>query len=331
MVTVAHADVDAGETVWIGAMTQGHSGSSMHAVYSPVPADTANPGVPDYWAYCIEHDVSAKTNTTAVTRLASSLFGADYLDDPGSNYYGTDPTVAGKVRWIISNSYPALSLADFAAAAGVPGLSQDDAVEAVQYAIWRYTDLTFDANWNWAGSDSEANAEAAYWYLIGKINQGNTMSADDIASVTASVTAPAGAQQAGTLVGPFTVHTNQPTASVTVAPGVTVTDSTGAAINAAAVVDGQEIYLDLRASTSAGSATVTVSAQGAGGTGMVIAVPTVSGGTPTAANHRQTMILVAPSNATTTGTAAVNWSAAPSPSIGTTLVDDSDQDHVLAW
>ncbi|MBU2698110.1 VaFE repeat-containing surface-anchored protein [Pimelobacter sp. 30-1] len=308
-----------GDTVWIGSLTQGHSGSSMHAVYSPVPADTANPGTPDFWAYCIEHNVSAKTNTTAVAGDVSSFLGA--------NLYDTDPTVPGKVLWILANSYPALSLADFATAAGVPGLSQKDAVEAVQYAIWRYTDVGWDSNWNWAGSDSEANAEAAYWYLIGKINAGNTLAASP--AVTASVTAPAGAQQAGTLVGPFTVHTNQPTVSVSVAPGVTLTDGAGAPINAASVVDGQEIYLDLRGSTTAGSATVTVTAQGSGGTGTVISVPTTSGGTPTAGSHRQSMVLVAASTATTTGTAAAAWAAAPAPSIGTTLTDKADGDHAI--
>jgi TQXA domain-containing protein len=309
-----------GDTVWIGTTVQGHTGATVHAVYSPVPANTSNPGTPDYWAYCIEHNVSVKTGTTGIAGDASSFLG--------SNYFDTDPTIAGKVLWIIANSYPAMSLSDFATAAGVPGLSQNDAVEAIQYAIWRYTDLTFDANWNWAGSDSTANAEAAYWYLIGKINDGNTLAPGSVPSVTASVTAPAGAQQAGTLVGPFTVHTSQPTVSVTVAPGVAVTDAAGTAINTSAVTDGQQIYLDLRGSTTAGSATVTVTAQGAGGTGTVISVPN-TGTTPTEGNHRQSLILVAGSTATTTGSAAATWTAAPTPSIGTTLVDKADSDHTI--
>ncbi|WGY02476.1 VaFE repeat-containing surface-anchored protein [Nocardioides sp. QY071] len=310
----------AGDTVWIGTLVQGHPGTRLHSVYSPVPADTSNPGTPDYWAYCIEHNVSAKTGTTGVAGNVSAFLG--------TNYYDTDPTIPGKVMWIVANSYPAISLSDFATAAGVPGLTPNDAIEAIQYAIWRYTDLTFDANWNWAGSDSTANAEAAYWYLIGKINQGNTLTPGS-ASVTATVTAPAGAQQAGTLVGPFTVHTNQPTVSVTVAPGVAVTDAAGTLINTSAVTDGQQIYLDLRGSTTAGSATVTVTAQGAGGTGMTISVPTTSGGTPTTGNHAQSLVLVAASTATTTGSAAVSWTAAPAPSIGTTLVDKADDDHTI--
>ncbi|MDQ6522985.1 VaFE repeat-containing surface-anchored protein [Nocardioides sp. LHD-245] len=310
----------AGDTVWIGTLVQGHPGTRLHSVYSPVPADTSNPGTPDYWAYCIEHNVSAKTGTTGVAGNVSAFLG--------TNYYDTDPTVPGKVMWIVANSYPAISLSAFATAAGVPGLTQNDAIEAIQYAIWRYTDLTFDSNWNWAGSDSEANAEAAYWYLIGKINDGNTLTPGS-ASVTASVTAPAGAQQAGTLVGPFTVTTNQPTVGVTVAPGVPVTDAAGNPINVGAVANGQQLYLDLRASTTAGSATVTVTAQGAGGTGMTISVPSASGGTPTAGSHAQSLVLVAGSTATTTGSAAVTWTAAPAPSIGTTLVDKADSDHTI--
>lgn len=306
-----------GDAVWIGSQVQGYSGTKIHSVYSPVPANTANPGTPDYWAYCLENQVTASSNTTAVAGDASSFLG--------SNLFDTDPTVAGKVLWIVMHSYPALSLAAFGTAAGVPGISPEDAIEATQYAIWRYTDLGFDAAWPWETPDSQA----AYEYLVNSVNGGATMSPGDIPSVTATVTAPAGAQQAGTLVGPFTVQTNQSTVSLTVAPGVAVTDASGTLINTSAVTDGQQIYLDLRGSTTAGSATVTVTAQGAGGTGMVISVPTTSGGTPTTGSHAQSMILVAGSTATTTGSAAVNWAAAPVPSIGTTLVDKADSDHTI--
>ncbi|WP_436697673.1 VaFE repeat-containing surface-anchored protein [Nocardioides sp. BYT-33-1] len=306
-----------GDPVWIGSATEGYSGTRIHSVYSPMPANTANPGTADYWAYCLENRIPAKSNSTAVAGDFSSFLGVNYFD--------TDPTVAGKVLWIVMHSYPSMSLAAFGAQVGAPGISVNDAVEATQYAIWRYTDLGFDAPWSWSSPDSQA----AYEYLVNAVNGGATMSPGDIPSVTATVTAPAGAQQAGTLVGPFTVHTNQLTVSVTGPSGVPVTDASGNLIDTSAVVDGQEVYLDLRGSTTAGSATVTVTAQGAGGSGMVISVPTTSGGTPTEGSHAQSMMLVAGSTATTTGSADVTWAAAPAPSIGTTLVDDADGDHVI--
>jgi len=320
MVMVAQAEVVSGDSVWVGTSTQGYSGTRLYPIYENPPADPANPGEPDYWAYCIEHDVSAKTGTSAQV--------GDFASYLGSNHF-VDPAIQGKVLWVLAHSYPAVSLADFGEAIGAPGISRNDAIEATQYAIWRYTDLAWDASWPFESADSEA----AYWYLVNGANASPGLSLDDL-QVTASVTAPATPQVAGSLVGPFVVSTNQPTASVTVDPAVTVVDADGAVIDTDAVVDGQEIYLDLRGSTAAGSATVTVSAQGTSATGKVISVPTSNGGTPTEADHAQSIILVSPATKNTTDEASVQWSAAPGeplPSIGTSLVDASDQDRILAW
>ncbi|WP_353114388.1 Cys-Gln thioester bond-forming surface protein [Microbacterium sp.] len=141
---------------WIGA-GEGYGGTKIYPVYTSGPIDPANLGTPDHWAYCIEHNVSAKTRTTGVLGTASG-----YL---GSNLF-TDPAVQAMVAWVLEHSYPALSLADFGAAAGVPGISRNDAIEATQYAIWRYTDLGWDASWNWETPASET----AYWYLVNGAN-----------------------------------------------------------------------------------------------------------------------------------------------------------------
>lgn len=49
---------------------------------------------------------------------------------------------AGKIRWILQNSYPQVNdLAALAAKAGVPaGLTEQDAAAGTQVAIWRYSD-----------------------------------------------------------------------------------------------------------------------------------------------------------------------------------------------
>ncbi|WP_210274193.1 VaFE repeat-containing surface-anchored protein [Microbacterium sp. Se63.02b] len=142
------------------------------------------------------------------------------------------------------------------------------------------------------------------------------------------------AQTAGTLVGPFVVNTNQTSVAVTVDPAVSVTDGNGTALDLSAVADGQELYLDLRGGTAAGSATVQVAAQGSSSTGTVISVPNTPGGTPTAADHAQSIILVAPDTTKTTAEATVQWTAQPGaaqPAIGTSLVDAADGDRVLDW
>lgn len=312
----ASAEPGPGDTVWIGPTSQGYGGTSLHGIYEQAPTNPNGAGSPDYWAYCIEHDVPAITGIGGLLGEASDFLGSNHFTDPG---------IDGKVLWVLAHSYPALSLSAFGSAVGVPNISQNDAIEATQYAIWRYTDLTFDASWNFTTPDSST----AYWYLVNGANSSGGMTPADFPSVTATITGPAGTQQANTLVGPFTVTTNQPSVSVSVAPQIAVTDAAGNPINTSAVVDGQQVYLDTRGTSLAGSATVTVTASGAGGTGHIISVPTTSGGTPTSVDHAQTMILVAPSTATTTDSADVTWNALPSPSIGTTLVDKADGDHTI--
>ncbi|GAB2560587.1 VaFE repeat-containing surface-anchored protein [Leucobacter ruminantium] len=310
-------------TVWVGPR-EGHGGNGIFGIHETVPADPNNPGTPDYWAYCIEHNVSAKTRLEGRVGDASS-----YL---GSNLFKSDPAVYGKVLWVLAHSYPALSLSDFADAANVPGISRNDAIEATQYAIWRYTDLGFDADWNWAGTDSVENTKAAYQYLIAGANASSGLTPADF-EATVSITAPSGAFEPGDLVGPFTVHTNRPTASVSVDPAITLTNAAGEAIDPNAVTDGQELYLDLRSATESGSATVTAAVTGSSASGSVISVPTSAGGTPTAADHAQSIILIAPDTARTTAQATASWTATPValPAIGTSLVDAADGDRIVAW
>ncbi|SJN08222.1 hypothetical protein FM113_01500 [Leucobacter sp. 7(1)] len=229
---------------------------------------------------------------------------------------------------MLTHGYPAVDLDGFASAIGIPEISRNDAIEATQYAIWRYTDLDFDASWNW----ENANSEAAYWHLVEGANAHAGITPSDLA-VTASVTAPTGRATPGSLVGPFVVNTNQEAVAVSVDPGFTVTDAMGNPVDLNAVSAGAELFIDLRATKLAGSATLRVSAAGSGATGHIVSVPNAHGGTPTQENHAQSIILVAPSTATTDAQATVEWAAAEgvAPKLGTSLVDAADQDRVLAW
>lgn len=308
------------DNVWIGHK-QGHGGTGVFPIYLQTPADPANPGEPDFWAYCIEHDIPAQ-----VDRPGGIGDPSDYL---GNNYYA-DPVVQGKVLWVLAHSYPAISLEDLAAAAGVESISRYDAIEATQYAVWRYTELTSDANWNWAGSDDEAATEAVYWHLINDANANAGLTPADRAA-TVAVTAPSGSQVADSLVGPFVVNTNQAVASVTVDPAATLTDDTGAAIDPTAVVDGQEIYLDLRDSSVSGTATLTATVSGSSVDGLILSVSNQVGGDATGDDHAQTLELIAAAGATTSAQATVTWDAIATPAIGTTLRDFADDDKVLPW
>lgn len=313
----AAPDVTPGDAVWVGPSVGG--GTHITPVYIPVPADTNNPGVADYWAYCIEHDVTLRANSGAVIGDAST-----YLGD--NNFL--QPAVQSRVYWIAAHAYPAVTLTDLATAAGAPGLTLIDAIEGAQYAIWNFTDLAGDPPANWFFNSP--NSEAVYRYLAnGAIaNAGPTPPVT--ADIAVSVAAPAGQGVPGTLFGPFTVSTNQPTATVTASSSIPVTDASGNPVST--VVDGQQVYLDLRSTTAAGSATVTATVAGADGTGLIVSTPE-QGGTPvpTADSHAQSQILVAASTATTSASASGSWIAAAVPAIGTTLTDAADEDHLLAW
>ena len=314
----AVADVESGDAVWIGPR-QGYPGTGIFPIYAETPADPSAPGDPDLWAYCIEHDVSALTRLHGVVGEPSS-----YL---GSNNF-TDPIIQARVLWTITHSYPAVDLDELATASGITGLSRNDAIEATQYAIWNFTDLWSDPGtaWNW----ETPNSEAVYHYLVEGALDG-AASTPAAQEVSVSVTAPSSTATAGSLVGPFTVSTNQPTARVSADPAYVITDAAGSPVDADAVVDGQELYLDVRGVATAGSATITATVDGADGTGLVVSVPTVDGGTPSADTHAQSIVLVAANDATTSASADVAWAAAAVPAIGTTLVDAADDDQVLPW
>ncbi|WP_030143695.1 thioester domain-containing protein [Mycetocola saprophilus] len=180
----------------------------------------------------------------------------------------------------------------------------NDAIEAAQYAIWRYTDLGFDAAWNW----ETPNSEAVYWRLDNGANAAPSPVPFPTVA-TATITAPSTRQTAGSLVGPFTVSTNQALVGID-AQGVPVTDAQGTPITPSAVTNGQAVYLDLRTQKVAGTATITVTAAAAGPTGNIISVATPENTEPSADAHAQSIVLVQARTATTRAQVAASWFAA---------------------
>ncbi len=277
-----------GDPVYVGP-SQGYGGTPLF----PIWYGTTAVGEPDAWAYCIENRIHAHTSLEGVI--------ADPGDFLGNNLF-TDPATKTKVYWILGHGYPALSLDEFRAVTGVPSLTRNDAIEVVQNAIWRFTDTGYDSAWPWTNPDSVI----AYDYLVNGAK--NTDGTPDV--VTASITAPAEVQY-GTLAGPFTVHLSTPTGIVSTDSGFAIVDAAGAAIDQSAVVDGQEVYLDLRGTTAAGAAAVTVSARGASMTGQIVNIPLPGGGPATSDSRSQTVILVAASTLTVSDQASIEWAGAP--------------------
>ncbi|KPI18610.1 putative domain CHP03934, TQXA [Actinobacteria bacterium OK074] len=213
---------------------------------------------------------------------------ARYQETPWSSTSLGGNKDAGRIRWIVENSYPQVNdLAELARRAGVSALTEQDAAAGTQVAVWRYAD----------GADVDATdprAEKLADYL--------EASAHSLPEPDASLTLenPAVSGHPGGLLGPVTVHTN--------ATGATVTPPANAALNGVRVVDrdgrqvttvtdGGRIYFDVPKNAANGSASLTVQTSTTVPVGRALTADTAS----------QTQILAGSSESTVSATATANW------------------------
>ncbi|MPY52993.1 TQXA domain-containing protein [Streptomyces acidicola] len=213
---------------------------------------------------------------------------ARYHETPWSGTSLSDNKDAGKIRWILQNSYPQVNdLAALAKKAGAAGLTEQDAAAGTQVAIWRYSD----------GADVEAanpQAEKLADYL--------QKSARNLAEPEASLTLdpPAISGRVGERLGPVTVHTNADSVTVTppaaaMADGVKIVDETGRAVTSAG--NGSRLYFAVPEDAAAGSAELTLQASTTVPVGRAFASETRS----------QTQILAGSSESTVSAVASANW------------------------
>lgn len=206
---------------------------------------------------------------------------------------------AGRIRWILQNSYPQVNdLAALARKAGAGSLTEQDAAAGTQVAIWRYSD----------GADVDAvdpQAEKLAAYL--------EKSARDQPEPQASLTLdpPAVSGRPGGLLGPVTVHTNART--VTVIPpsdaalsGVKITDKTGKPVTTAQ--DGSRLYFKVPGDDTTGGTAHTAGGEAGSAELSVQASTTVPVGRAfTSESRSQTQILAGSSESTVTATANATW------------------------
>ncbi|WP_373294439.1 Cys-Gln thioester bond-forming surface protein [Streptomyces albiflavescens] len=213
---------------------------------------------------------------------------AKYQETPWSGTSLNGNKDAGKIRWILQNSYPQVNdLAALAEKAGAAGLTEKDAAAGTQVAIWRYSD----------GADVDAvdpRAEKLADYL--------QKSARNLAEPKASLALDPAAVSghAGEKLGPVTVHTNADSVTVTppsdaTAGGVKIVDKDGKAITSA--VNGSRLYFDVPKDTADGAASLTVQAS--------TTVPV--GRAFTSDTRSQTQILAGSSESTVSASATANW------------------------
>ncbi|MFH8405045.1 LAETG motif-containing sortase-dependent surface protein [Streptomyces sp. NPDC018019] len=227
--------------------------------------------------YCI--DISTPTQQQA-----------RYQEVPWSASSLHDNKDAGKIRWILQNSYPQVNdLASLAKKAGAGSLTKETAAAGTQVAIWRFSDhAKVDA--------VDPAAEKLADYL--------EKSAQSLTEPEASLKLdpPAVSGKSGSKLGPVTVHTNAN--SVTVSPaagapaGVKVVGADGKPVTKAA--NGTKLFFDVPAGAKDGAMSLTAQAAtkvsvGRAFTGSVGRVKS------------QTMILAGSSESTATATATASW------------------------
>ncbi|MBB6437084.1 Cys-Gln thioester bond-forming surface protein [Streptomyces candidus] len=196
---------------------------------------------------------------------------------------------AGKLRWILENSYPQVNdLAALAEKAGAKTLDDTAAAAGTQAAIWRLSD-DVDAR----PDDPDAQKLAAYLLRTAKSTP------QPPASLT--LDPPAVAGRAGERIGPVTVRTRADRATVNLAvgapPGAAIVDKHGKAVEG--VVGGSELYFRIPADAPGGTARLTVQAD----------APVPIGRTFVSDSHSQTQILAGASTSTVTADATVTWAA----------------------
>ncbi|GGY83115.1 TQXA domain-containing protein [Streptomyces nitrosporeus] len=213
---------------------------------------------------------------------------ARYLETPWDQSSLGDNKNAGKIRWILQNSYPQVDdLAGLAEKAGTGPLTVKSAAAGTQVAIWRFSD---DAD---VTAKDEHAEKLADW-----LEEKAQNVAEPKASVSLSPAAVSG--KAGGRLGPVTVHTDAGQVSVAppadaAASGVQVTDKDGKAVSTA--TDGSDLYFDIPEDTADGSASLSVQASTSVPVGRVFAGLTKS----------QTMILAGSSESTVTAAATATW------------------------
>ncbi|WP_329568324.1 thioester domain-containing protein [Kitasatospora sp. NBC_01266] len=223
---------------------------------------------------------------------------------------GSNPD-AGKVNWILQNSYPQVS--DLTALskdiAGGATLTADQAAAGTQAAIWTYSDHI-------KAVPLDSTAAALATYLIGH--------ATDVQQPTPSLTlTPATVSGApGALLGPITVASTGSSVdakldSASSAAGVVITDASGNVLSDKSgdltAKNGEKLYVKAPAGASVTSATVTASTSAEVQVGRAFRSLNY---TPT--HHSQSLILAGSQTDTVSAVAKASWSPitspAPSPS-----------------
>ncbi|GGK37791.1 hypothetical protein GCM10010124_33250 [Pilimelia terevasa] len=260
-------------------------------------------------AYCIELTRTARTGV-AMQQIPWSRY-------PGANAAGDN---LPKINWVVNHSIAATGRADMETAvarwlsdAGRPpltnGLQAQEALSGTQAALWHLSDdrtladvRSPDARSTAAGA--AADTRKVYEYFLAQAQD----RAEDAGPRGMSVSPADSSGVAGGLIGPMTVRTTGDKVRLTSAlpAGVNLVDSTGAAVAADDLRDGQKVYVKTAADAPAGAVNLTFASDRT--------VQAYAGQVFTGASVRtQSYVVASHQYGTATDSAVIRWTAAPRP------------------
>ncbi|MGV9313699.1 Cys-Gln thioester bond-forming surface protein [Streptomyces sp. NPDC003691] len=238
--------------------------------------------------------------------------GTKYQETPWDQSVLNKNPDAGKIRWILQNSFPQVDdLTALAKTAGAKQLTEKTAAAGTQVAIWRYSDKA-----NVTASDD--NAELLADYLFEAAEKAGNLP-EPKASLKFEPFAVSG--KPGTRIGPVTVTTNAAKATLKLSPeaataGVKIVDAAGKPVETAA--DQAKLFFEVPADAPDGTAKLTASA--------TTTVPVGRAFTPLIGTS-QTMILAGSSNSDVTAEATATWArTGPVPAV--TFKENCDKNGV---
>ena len=219
---------------------------------------------------------------------------ASYNEVPWSDSTLRDNKDAGKIAWILNNSFPKVDVSGISDALKGAGVTLDHpltpglAAAGTQVAIWHLSDPTVDVQAN------DSDAKALSDYLDG---HAQTLAEPQ---PSLSLTPAAVSGKSGDRLGPVTVHTTAGSVNIALgsgAPsGAKIVDKSGNAVTTAQ--DGTALYFDIPAGSGEGSTTVTATATTAISIGRAFSATDKSS---------QSQILAGSDNSTVNAAATLTW------------------------
>ncbi|GAB3460209.1 thioester domain-containing protein [Actinophytocola sediminis] len=224
-----------------------------------------------------------------------------------------------RINWVLHHSYPVVereTLEQTLTDAGVElhgGLNRQEAITGTQAAIWHLSDgVDLNREDPLPGGEGQgfaADVLALYDYLIGDANVG--IGDQPTPALEVSPTELAG--KSGERIGPFTVTTTGSVSELKaeLPDGVRITDVDGKDLDARAITDGTELYLDVPADAPDGEVSIELTANATLDTGRLFV------GIGYAEAKTQSLIVAKAARSEITVTAGAKWTTPP-PSTETT-------------